>query len=90
MFKKINRNSKKIKMQIINGKWVDNNDNSINNFNFPEFQQIMRKATCMYGKEITHDRIKIIAKLESLNPSQEFAMSQLLEDDRLLSKLLKY
>jgi hypothetical protein len=75
-------------MQILNGKWVDSYEDSIDYFNFEELQQIAIKVKCMYGEKITHDRIKIIIKLESLTSTQETTISELLENQSMLTKLL--
>jgi hypothetical protein len=34
-------------MKIINGKWVDDNDNPVNNFNVSELLEIGRKVRVM-------------------------------------------
>lgn len=77
-------------MEIVNGKWVDKYQNPVDNFNFNELKQISDKVTSIYGKDITHDRINLIGNLNNLTSVQESLISELLKDDKAISKLAGY
>jgi hypothetical protein len=74
-------------MQIINGKWVDNFENPVDNFNFNQLKEVSEHVTALYGENITYDRIKLIGSLKSLNGKQESIISNLLQDHKLITKL---
>jgi hypothetical protein len=77
-------------MKIINGKWKDNNNNSIDDFNITELLEIGQKVEAVYGKQITYDRIDVISSISSLNKKEESSLAYLLKDDRNISKLIGY
>ena len=77
-------------MKIINGKWKDNNNNSIDDFNITELLEIGQKVEAVYGKQITYDRIDVISSISSLNKKEESSLAYLLNDDRNISKLVGY
>lgn len=74
-------------MQIVNGKWVDKYENPVDNFNFNELKEISENVTALYGNAITHERIKLVGSLKSLNSKQESIIANLLQDHELISKL---
>jgi hypothetical protein len=77
-------------MQIVNGRWVDNNNNPIDDFNFTQFKEISENVTSIYGKDITHERISLISSLKALNSEQESLVADLLKDHKTISKLAGY
>jgi hypothetical protein len=54
-------------MEIVNGRWVDEDGSRINSFNFFKWKDLSKKVTIMYGRQITYERILLIAKLSSFN-----------------------
>tara|TARA_R110000868_G_scaffold25451_3_gene99478 strand:- start:1064 stop:1297 length:234 start_codon:yes stop_codon:yes gene_type:complete len=77
-------------MKIINGKWVDDNDNPVNNFNVSELLEIGRKVKVMYGKNITYDRIALVSYIRKLTRTEEEDLTYVLSQDGVLSKLAGY
>jgi hypothetical protein len=74
-------------MQIVNGKWVDNFENPVDNFNFNQFKEVSENVTALYGGNITYERIKLVGSLKSLNGKQEKIIANLLQDHELIAKL---
>ena len=77
-------------MQIINGKWRDDNNESINNFNVSELLEIGQKVTAVYGKDITYSRIGLISSLNNLSKKEEHSLNTLLKEKGTLDKLIGY
>ena len=77
-------------MKIINGRWVDDNDNPVNNFNVSELLEIGRKVRVMYGKNITYDRIALVSYIRKLTRTEEEDLTYVLSQDGVLSKLAGY
>jgi len=74
-------------MQIVNGKWVDNFENPVDDFNFNQLKEVSENVTALYGEKITYERIKLVGSLKSLNGKQESIIANLLQDHELISKL---
>ena len=74
-------------MKIVDGRWVTEDNSPIDPMN-KELKELSEKVTAVYGKDITHDRISIIAKLPTLKEHQEQVLSRLLNDEELFSKLI--
>lgn len=74
-------------MQIVNGKWVDNFENPVDDFNFNQLKEVSENVTALYGEKITYERIKLVGSLKSLNGKQESIIANLLQDHDLISKL---
>ena len=77
-------------MRIINGKWQDNNSDPVNDFNISELIEIRDNVTNLYGKDISYNRINLIASLKTLTPRQESDLAFVLSDARGISKLSGY
>jgi hypothetical protein len=75
-------------MTIIDGKWVAEDGSSVTQFNYDGFRDIKEKVSTVYGKDITHDRITIVSRIQQLNERQEQVLARLLSDDELFSKLI--
>lgn len=77
-------------MRIIEGKWVDNNNNPVDNFNVSELLEIGKNVKVLYGEKITYDRINLISSLRNLTDRQESDLAYLLDQDGAISKLAGY
>jgi hypothetical protein len=73
-------------MKIVNGRWVDDNNNPIDERTSPAFLELGRKVRSLYGKNITYNRIKFVKELSSLSNKQEDALC-LVFDNNLIDKL---
>jgi len=77
-------------MRIINGRWVDDNEQPINNFNVSELLEIGENVKNMYGEDITYSRINLVSAIKSLTPQQEDSLAYILSQDGLMAKLAGY
>jgi len=77
-------------MRIIEGKWVDNNNNPVDNFNVSELLEIGKNVKVLYGEKITYDRINLMSSLRKLTFKQESDLAYLLDQDGAISKLAGY
>jgi hypothetical protein len=77
-------------MKIINGRWVDDNNNPVDNFNVTEFLKIGENVKKMYGEDITYGRINLVSAIKSLTPQQEDSLAYILSQDGLIAKLAGY
>jgi hypothetical protein len=77
-------------MKIINGRWVDDNNNPVDNFNVTELLEIGQKVKAVYGEKITYDRINLISSIRRLTGREEGELANILEQDGVLSKLAGY
>jgi hypothetical protein len=77
-------------MKIVNGRWQDDNNNPVNNFNVSELLEIGEKVKAVYGEKITYDRINLISSLRNLTGREENDLAYILEKDGVLSKLAGY
>ena len=77
-------------MKIINGKWVDDNEQPVDNFNVSELLEIGENVKKMYGEDITYSRINLVSAIKSLTPQQEDSLAYILSQDGLMAKLAGY
>lgn len=77
-------------MKIIKGRWVDDNNNPVDNFNVSELLEIGQKVKAVYGEKITYDRINLISSIRRLTGREETDLAYILEKDGVLSKLAGY
>lgn len=77
-------------MKIINGKWQDDYEDPIDNFNVSELLEIGKNVQIVYGDDITYSRINIISSIKKLTTRQENDLSYLLSQEGALSKLAGY
>jgi len=77
-------------MKIINGRWVDNNEQPIDHFNITDFLEIGENVKKMYGEDITYSRINLVSAIKSLTPQQEDSLAYILSQDGLMAKLAGY
>lgn len=74
-------------MRIVNGRWVDNNEQPVDHFNITDFLEIGENVKKMYGEDITYSRINLVSAIKSLTPEQEDSLAYILSNDVLMSKL---
>lgn len=74
-------------MRIFNGRWIDDNNNPIDERTSPDFVELGRKVQSLYGRNITYNRIKFIKELSNLDDKQEDALC-LVFDNNLINKLI--
>jgi len=77
-------------MRIINGRWVDDNEQPVDNFNVSELLEIGENVKKMYGEDITYSRINLVSAIKSLTPQQEDSLAYILSQDGLMAKLAGY
>ena len=77
-------------MKIINGRWQDDNENPIDNFNVSELLEIGKNVQAVYGENITYDRISLISSISKLSNKEESSLAYLLEQEGMISKLAGY
>ena len=77
-------------MKIINGKWQDDNQDPVDNFNVSKLLEIGRNVQAVYGDKITYDRISLISSISRLTNKEESGLAYLLEQEGMISKLAGY
>jgi hypothetical protein len=68
-------------MKVVNGKWVDQHGDPINNFNVSGLMEIGQKVEAVYGREITSSRIELISSIINLSEREERSLAHLLNRD---------
>ena len=76
-------------MQIINGRWVDDNNNKLDYHTAgKQIKQLGESVIAVFGeKDITPERINIIRVLSEKNRSKEIVISSLLGNNKLMNRL---
>jgi len=75
-------------MQIINGKWVDQYEDPIDERTSWKLVNLGKQVQSIYGKDnITYDRLKLVHLLTSLTEKDESNLSRILEEG-LLDKVI--
>jgi hypothetical protein len=74
-------------MQIVNGKWVDNNFNPLDERTSPGLIELGRKVKSLYGDNISYNRIEFVNNLSSLSEEQEEGL-RVVFDSNLIDKLI--
>jgi len=77
-------------MKIINGRWVDDHNNPVDNFNVTQLLEIGDKVKALYGEKITYDRINLISSIRRLTGREEGELASLLEQEGIISKMSRY
>ena len=77
-------------MKIINGRWVDDSNNPVDNFNVTQLLEIGDKVKALYGKKITYDRINLISSIRRLTGREEGELASLLNQEGIISKMSRY
>lgn len=70
-------------MKIVNGKWVDQYEDPIDDRTYSQLTSLGMKLRVLYGKEITYDRIQIVTQLTQLDTLDERALSVIFEQGAL-------
>jgi hypothetical protein len=75
-------------MQIINGKWVDQYEDPIDERTSWKLVNLGKQVQSIYGRDnITYDRLKLVHLLTSLTEKDERNLSRILEEG-LLNKVI--
>lgn len=74
-------------MKIVNGRWVDDNEQPVDHFNITDFLEIGDNVKKMYGDDITYSRISLVSAIKALTPEQEDSLAYILSNNALMSKL---
>jgi len=75
-------------MQIINGKWVDQYEDPIDERTSYKLVNLGKQVQSIYGRDnITYDRLKLVHLLTSLTEKDERNLSRILEEG-LLDKVI--
>jgi hypothetical protein len=74
-------------MKIVNGRWVDNNEQPVDHFNVSELLEIGENLKNMYGEDITYSRINLVSAIKSLTPEQEDSLAHIINNNALITKL---
>jgi hypothetical protein len=77
-------------MKIINGRWVDDSNNPVDNFNVTQLLEIGDKVKALYGEKITYDRINLISSIRRLTGREEGELASLLNQEGIISKMSRY
>jgi len=77
-------------MKIVNGKWQDDNNNPVDNFNVSQLLELGEKVTNVYGGNITYSRIELVSAIKKLTTKQESDLAYILSQDGLMAKLAGY
>jgi hypothetical protein len=77
-------------MKIVNGRWQDDNNNPVDNFNVSQLLELGEKVTNVYGKDISYSRIELVSAIKSLTPKQESDLAYVLSNEGAISKLAGY
>jgi len=77
-------------MKIVNGKWQDDNNNPVDNFNVSQLLELGENVTNVYGDDVTYSRIELISAIKSLTPKQESSLAYLLSQEGAIAKLAGY
>jgi hypothetical protein len=77
-------------MKIINGRWVDDSNNPVDNFNVTQLLEIGDKVKALYGEKITYDRINLISSIRRLTGREEGELASLLNQEGIISKISRY
>jgi len=77
-------------MKIVNGRWQDDNNNPVDNFNVSQLLELGEKVTNVYGGNITYSRIELVSAIKKLTPKQESDLAYILSQDGLMAKLAGY
>lgn len=72
-------------MRVVNGRWVDSNDNTINTteLNGHELIEFIGKFTCIFGENVTYDKIDILHHILAMDDVEHRALSGVLNNGLL-------
>jgi hypothetical protein len=70
-------------MHIVNGRWVDNYSNPIDERSCSQLIELGKKVQSIYGKNISYDRIILINQLNGLGETDERVISKIIDEGHL-------
>jgi hypothetical protein len=73
-------------MQIVNGRWVDSNEDPISINNFEDFKKISQSLSTMYGNDITYDKINLMSYILR-DKTSEVKLNKIINNKEILDKL---
>ena len=77
-------------MKIVNGRWVDEDGNSVTELNYSKLKKIGENLSTLYGEDITYSRIDLLTTITSLTSKQEKDLVHVLNQNDLISKIAGY
>lgn len=77
-------------MKIVNGKWVDQYGDPVNNFNVSSLLEIADNVTNVFGEDVTYSRISLMSAIKTLTPKQESDLAYVLGQEGAIAKLAGY
>lgn len=77
-------------MKIVNGKWVDQYGDPVNNFNVSSLLEIADNVTNVFGENVTYSRIELMSAIKTLTPKQESDLAYVLGQEGAIAKLAGY
>lgn len=77
-------------MKIVNGRWQDDNEQPVDNFNISQLLELGENVTNVYGKDISYSRIELVSAIKSLSPQQESDLAYILSQEGAVSRLAGY
>jgi len=77
-------------MQIVNGKWQDDQGEPVTVFNYNKIQEIASNVTNVFGEDVTYSRIALMSAIKTLTPKQELDLVYVLNQEGAISKLAGY
>lgn len=77
-------------MKIVNGKWVDQYGDPVNNFNVSSLLEIADNVTNVFGENVTYSRISLMSAIKTLTPKQESDLAYVLGQEGAIAKLAGY
>ena len=77
-------------MRIINGRWQDDNNNPVDNFNVSQLLELGENVKKVYGKDISYSRIELVSAIKSLTPKQESDLAYVLSQEGAVARPAGY
>ena len=75
-------------MKILNGKWVNDNEESLSILEIQNVLSLGKKVVSLFGEDITYERINIVNSFSKNDKDKERVINHLLENEKLFNKLI--
>ena len=75
-------------MKILNGKWVNDNEESLSTLEIQNVIFIGKKVVSLFGEDITYERINIVNSFSKNDKDKERVINHLLENEKLFDKII--
>ncbi len=75
-------------MKILNGKWVNDNEESLSTLEIQNVLSLGKKVVSLFGEDITYERINIVNSFSKNDKDKERVINHLLENEKLFNKLI--